>query len=568
MKKQKINNVVYMDDVLPDIPDYSAYEMIRRSAEVHADAPAYDYMGKVCTYSQFLRKVDECAGAFLSSGVKAGDIVTICMPNTPETIISIYALNKIGAVANMIHPLSGESEICTYVNSADSKVMVVIDMCLEKIKCILSDTHLCKVVVVSPADSMPTLLKYGYKFTAKQADVPLYGCFEKWSDFMANGAGSNIKLFSKHTGDTTAAIMHSGGTTGTPKEIMLANRNFIALGKQAEILLPDIEEGDNVLAILPAFHAFGLGVCIHVTLTVGACIVLVPRFDAKRFAKLVSKYRPTMIFGVPTLFEALMKSKGADKLDLGNLKYIVSGGDYLSPVMEERINKFLKDKGSPAKIIQGYGLTESFGAVCLALRDGYKPGSIGRPIPGNEFCIVEPGTHRKLPDNTDGEICISGPTIMQGYRNNEEETNRTLQLHEDGKLWLHTGDIGSRDEDGCYFYKLRMKRLIITSGFNVYPQHIESVIEKHEAVFKCTVIGVPHPYKVEVAKAYIVLKKGYEPTDELREEIKNYCKYNLANYSVPYEFEYRDSLPQTIIGKTDFNKLRQEHIDNQLKEAK
>lgn len=567
--KRKNQTKIYsweeMSNMTLSVPDCSAYEMVKQSALRHQDAPAYDYMGKKCTYKELIEKIDACASALYNSGIRKGDIVTICMPNTPESVISIYALNKIGAIANVIHPLSSEDEICRYINSADSRILIAIDICIEKIKCLYSYTKLERVIVVSPSDSMPALLKYGYKFTAKAPKIPQYGCFTLWQNFIKEGVGKKIAGTGHYSSDP-AAILHSGGTTGTPKEIVLTNRNFIALGKQSEMILTDIKEGDNVLAILPLFHAFGLGVCIHVTFCNGACAVLVPRFDAKKFAKLFAKYRPTIVFGVPTLYEALLKSKGAEKLELTNLKYIVSGGDSLSPAMEKRINDFLSSHGSEAKISQGYGLTESFGAVCLALRDCYKPGSIGKPMPGNEFCIVTPGTHDMLPDNTDGEICISGPTLMAGYRNNEKETAQTLQRHPDGKIWLHTGDIGYRDEDGCYFYRLRLKRLIISSGFNVYPQHIENIIEKHQAVSKCIVIGIPHPYKVEVAKAYIVLKDDVKPSDELTADIMEYCRKHLARYSVPAEIEYRKALPQTIIGKTDFNKLKQEHIENIKKE--
>ena len=542
-----------------NVPDITMYEMVKRLAEDHPSATAYEYLGTTGTYSGLFEKTDEFAKSFAACGVKAGDIVTICMPNTPEAVFAIYALNKMGAAANVIHPLSAQAEIRRYINSAQSRVLVAVDMCVPKINGIINETKLEKVVVISPADSMPALLKTAYTIKTKKTILPEDKRFIRLKDFIALGREKDLPV-TEADPDLPAVILHSGGTTGTPKEIVLTNKGFNSLGTQALKVLKDVTVNDRVLAILPVFHAFGLGVCVHVTFCLGACSVLIPRFEAAKFTKLMKKHKPSMVFGVPTLYEALMNAPHSEKLDLSNLKYMVSGGDSLSETLEKRLNNYLKTTGAGIKVIQGYGLTESLGAVCLAAGDGYKSGSIGKPLPGNRFCIVKPGTCELLPANTDGEICINGPTLMAGYRNNEKETNEVLRKHEDGRVWLHTGDIGSIDEDGCIFYRLRLKRLIISSGYNVYPQHIEKIIEQHKAVAKCTVIGIPHPYKVEVAKAYIVLKDNYSESDEIRYSIREHCRRNLARYSVPAEFEFRKEIPQTLLGKTDFNALKKEHM--------
>lgn len=544
------------------VPNITMYEMIKRSAAKHPNAPAYNYMGNSCSYGELIGKIDMCTKAIVASGIVPGEVVTVCMPNTPEAVIFIYALNKIGAVANIIHPLSAEQEIKKYINSVESKKILVIDLCLKKIESIINDTTLDTVILVSASDSMPPVLKIAYKLTNKTKEAFKGGDsrYIRWQDYIANGASQTVRLHN-YSNELPAIILHSGGTTGIPKEIVLSNRNFNAFAVQSVNTLTDISVGDSVLAILPIFHGFGLGVCIHVTLCFGACSVLIPRFDSKKFGKLLKKHKPTMIFGVPTLYEALINTPHADSLNLSFLKYIVSGGDSLSAPLEQRINGFLATHGARVKISQGYGMTESLAATCLAVKDAYKPGSIGKPLIGNSFTIVAPGTQNELPRGEDGEICISGPTVMLGYRNNERETNEVLQLHADGRVWLHTGDIGCIDSEGFIFYRLRQKRMIITSGYNVYPQHIEKTIEEHEAVLKCTVIGIPHPYKIEVAKAYIVLKNGFEATEAVKSSIKDYCTKNLARYCIPYEFEYRSSLPQTLLGKTDFNKLKEEHLE-------
>ncbi|MBQ6265151.1 MAG: acyl--CoA ligase [Clostridia bacterium] len=542
-----------------NVPDITMYEMVRRISRKHPDAAAYEYLGTTGTYRELFEGIDSFAKSFAACGVRAGDTVTVCMPNTPEAVFAIYALNKIGAAANVIHPLSAQAEIRNYITSAGSRVAVAVDMCVEKIKGIAGETGLEKIVVVSPADSMPALLKTAYRIKTKKVNLPADGRFIGLREFLRLGEEARIPVTQAEP-SLPAVILHSGGTTGTPKEIVLTNKGFNSLGTQALIVLKDVTVNDRVLAILPVFHAFGLGVCVHVTFCLGACSVLIPRFEAAKFTKLMKKHKPSMVFGVPTLYEALINAPHSEKLDLSNLKYLVSGGDSLSETLEKRLNNYLKLTGAPVKVIQGYGLTESLGAVCLASGDGYKPGSIGKPLPGNRFCIVKPGTCELLPANTDGEICVSGPTLMSGYRNNEKETSEVLKKHEDGRVWLHTGDIGSIDEDGCIFYRLRLKRLIITSGYNVYPSHIEKIIEQHKAVAKCVVIGVPHPYKVEVAKAYIVLKADYSESDELRYSIREHCRKNLARYSVPAEFEFRKTMPKTPLGKIDFNALKAEHM--------
>ena len=570
--KEKIKNpfAARKFDPVPeiDVPDVSMYGMVKLSAAKHPDAPAFDYMGKKCTYAQMIAKIDECAKAYTAYGVKAGDVVTICMPNMPSAIFSIYALNKLGAICNIIHPLSAEQEIKRYVNSVESSILLVVDLCLKKIGSIIDETPLKHVITVCASESMPPMLKTVYDI-AKHTKKTLKGYdsrFVMWDDFYAKAKTVGTVAEFKGSNDLPAIILHSGGTTGIPKEIVHSNRAFNSFGVQAVITLKDVSVGDVMLAILPIFHGFGLGVCIHVAFCYGACSVLIPRFDAKKFGGLLKKYKPTMIFGVPTLYEALINTRGIEKLDLSFLKYVVSGGDSLAAPLEKRINEFLAEHNAKVKISQGYGMTECLAAVCLAVGEGYAPGSIGLPLIGNKFCVVQPGTQTVLGPNEDGEICMSGPTIMLGYRNNEVETNDVLQIHEDGRLWLHSGDIGCIDETGKIFYKMRLKRMIVSSGYNVYPQNIEKTIEEHEAVLKCTVIGIPHPYKVEVAKAYIVLKNGFEATEKIKAEIKEHCQKNLARYSVPYEYEYRASLPKTLMGKTDFNQLKKEHMEQMKKE--
>jgi len=553
------------EDLKLKVPDISMYEALKEGVLKYESRTAINYFGKKLSYREFLNLIDKAALAFRSQGVRRGDIVTICMPNTPEAMIAFYAINKIGAISNMIHPLSGEVEIKEYLTSTNSVMLVMIDVCYDKVKNIIKDTSVYKTIVVSARDSMPFFTGLGYQISQgfkikgpTKSEAYLY-----WNDFLKKASGYNNLLDIKISRDDPAVILHSGGTTGKPKGIILSNGNFNALTEQAKIVFNDVEVGDRVLGIMPIFHGFGLGVSTIGPFILGCELIMVPQFNAKKFDKLLEKYKPNVIFGVPTLYEALAGTKN-DCLDLSGLKYAISGGDSLSRNLIKRVNDYLSSHNAKIKISQGYGMTESLAAVALSYGEAYREDSIGIPFPGNYIKIVTPETQEEVPYGEDGEICISGPTVMLGYLDNEKETNEMLQIHKDGMIWLHTGDIGMMDSNGILYYKQRLKRLIISSGYNIYPSHIEEVIEGHPSVLKCSVIGIPHPYKVEVPKAFIVLKNDYNPLT-VKASIKEYCKKNLASYAIPKEFEFRKSLPKTLIGKVDFKKLREEEVKNEEK---
>lgn len=549
-----------------EIPDISLYKIIKEQALMNPNNVAIDYFGKKITYKNFIKEIDKAARSFRCYGIRPGDVVTICMPNMPEGVISFYALNKIGAIANMIHPLSAEEEIKNYLNEADSVMLVAVDICYEKIERILSETKVYKVILVSANDSMPKALSLGYTLTKglkirkpKSMEVYTY-----WKDFIKKSELYNYEYEVKSKKDITSVILHSGGTTGIPKGIVLTNGNLNALALQVKIVFKDIIPGDKILAIMPIFHGFGLGVSVHSGFVLGAEVVLVPQFSAKTFDNLVKRNKPQVIVGVPTLFEALLNNKGFNGMDMSYVKHFVSGGDSLTEKQNDSINEFLRNHGCNINVEQGYGMTESVAATALAFGKANKPCTIGIPFPGNYFKIVAKGTQEEVKFGEVGEICVCGPTVMQGYYNNEKETNLVLQIHKDGNIWLHTGDIGSMDEDGVITYVQRLKRMIISSGYNVYPQQIEQVIETHPEVLKCTVVAMPHKYKVQVAKAYIVLKEGISPSGSLKKEIKELCEKNLSKFSIPYDYEYRKSLPKTLIGKVDYKQLEREAIEKSI----
>ena len=555
-----------------DVPNISIYQYLKnRSLENNYNSNiALEFFGTKITYGEFFKMIDKTARALRSQGVRRGDVVTVLSANIPEAIYSFYALNKIGAVANMVHPLSGENEIKEALQRYSTAMLIAMDVSYAKIKNILQDTDVYKTVILSAKDSMNPLLKIGYEITqGHKVEKPKKSNrnFMFWKDFIATGenyTGDKVAEITKR--DTPAVILHSGGTTGTPKGIVLSNGNFNAAAIQTGTVLKSVTQQDSVLAIMPIFHGFGLSVSINDVLSLGAKVILIPTFKASEFDKLLTKHKPSILVGVPTLFEALMNNERMENVNLSHVKMIVSGGDTLNKARIKKLNDFLHDHGANASLLQGYGMTEAVAAVCLDPQFASRPGTIGIPFPSNYIKIVKPGTHKEADIDEDGELCICGPTVMLGYYNNEKETNDALHIHDDGNVWLHSGDIASMDKDGYITYKQRLKRMIVTSGYNVYPSQIEEVIERHEAVMDCSVIGVPHPYKVEVAKAYIALKQGYRDTPKLRQELLELCKKNLAAYSVPKEFEFRKSLPKTMIGKVDFRKLQQENMEKRAEE--
>lgn len=554
-----------------DVPNISIYQYLKNKSLTnnYKDNIAIEYYGTKITYTEFYKNIDKVAKAFRSQGIRRGDVVTILSANTPEAVISFYALNKIGAVANMVHPLSAENEIKEALNRYSTVMLVAMDITYSKVKNIINDTEVYKTIIISAKDSMPTLMKIGYEVTQgykvekpKKSEDFIY-----WKDFIKFGAKySKDKVAEETKRDTPAVILHSGGTTGTPKGIVLSNGNFNAATIQAERALPDLNREDVILAIMPIFHGFGLSVSITDAFSVGAKVVLIPTFKASEFDKLLTKHKPSILVGVPTLFEALTTNERMKDVNLSNLKYVIGGGDTLSKKRVEAINKFLHEHGANTNFTQGYGMTEAVACISFDLKFASRPGTVGIPWPGTYVQITKPGTDEPVSTGEDGEICICGPTVMLGYYNNEKETNEALHIHKDGNVWLHSGDIGSMDKDGFITYKQRLKRMIVTSGYNVYPSQIEEVIERHPAVMDSSVIGVPHPYKVEVAKAFIALKQGYKDTPKLRAEIEELCKKNLAAYSIPKEYEFRKSLPKTMIGKVDFRKLQQENNEKRMEE--
>ena len=552
-----------------DYPKKTIYEMVRAAADKYPKNIAYEFMGKKTTFAEFMERIDRTAKAYLAMGIGRGDRVTICMPNCPQALDSFYALNRIGAVSNMIHPLSAASEIKFYLDFSKSKAILTLDQFYGKVAGILpelanKDTMLLVARIV---DELPPVLAVGFALTKgrKIPPLPKKGNYVLWSEFMRMGRKRDLPL-PKELGRFTdcASILYSGGTTGTTKGIMLSNLNFNACGLQtiaASGFAPI--NGMKMLSVMPVFHGFGLGIGIHTALIGGATCILVPQFNVKTYAELLIKKQPNIIPGVPTLFEALLRAENLENADLSCLKGVFCGGDSLSVELKKKVDAFLKEHNAEVQIRQGYGLTECVTASCLTPKDYNRVGSIGVPFPDTYYKIVKTGTTEEVDANIEGEICISGPSVMMCYMDNPEETEHTLRRHADGRVWMHSGDLGKMDEDGFVYFSQRIKRMIVTSGYNVYPGQLENVIDGHEKVLLSCVIGVKDPYKMQKVKAFVVLRPDYEPSDAIRDEILEYCRGHIAKYAMPYDIEFRAELPKTLVGKVAYRVLEEEENERQ-----
>lgn len=548
-----------------EYPDKTLCEQVLSVCERKPACTALAFMGRNISYGHMAKMIEKTAKAFAASGVKKGDFVTLCMPNIPQTVYCFYALNMLGAVASLIHPLSAEGEILYYLRQVKGSVIVTLDQFVSKVLEVHKEYPLDKIIVADIADELPVIKSVAYRFiSGKKNPKPQYNeIVVKWTDFISKGDKFDGIYNSGMHKDDTAVILFSGGTTGVSKGIELSSYNFNALAYQTAEMSQCKVEDSSMLAAMPMFHGFGLGVCVHTLLALGGVSILVPRFNVEEYAKLIKKCRPNFIAGVPTLFEAIANSTYLDGVNLDCLKGVFSGGDSLAPDLKKKIDAFLKSHGATVSVREGYGTTECVTASCLTPYINEKEGSIGLPFPDTYYKICELGTTSEVDYGQFGEICISGPTVMKGYLNHEDETANTLEIHEDGRTWLRTGDLGSMDSEGYVYFKQRIKRMIITSGYNVYPSQIEAIFNDHEAVLLSCVIGVPDPHKIQKVKAYVVLDEGYQPSDELKEKLYEHCKRHIAKYAMPYDIEFRDSLPKTKIGKIAYGELEKEAIEKE-----
>jgi long-chain acyl-CoA synthetase len=526
-----------------DYPRTTMYKAVVKTEEIYSNSIAYDFMGQESTYQQLISNIDQCAKALANLGLTKGDRMTISMPTSPQGIICFYAINKLGAIASMIHPLSPPKQIEFFLNLSKSSFALTLDSVYPNFEKIMNNTNLKALILTQLGNN--------------ETEIPKSPKVFWWKEIMAESY-QEISEPAMHP-DEMAVILYSGGTTGVPKGIMLSNYNFITEGTQVATWM-DLSDKDSALAILPIFHGFGLGVCVNAIFMGGGKSILVPSFTPDLVADLIKNKKPTLLFGVPTLFEALNRNRKFQIIDLSFLKAAFCGADTLPRTTKEKFEEICRNNGSNVQLREGYGLTEAVTGICAMPLGEYREGSIGIPFPDMMMKVVEIESISEAPISQEGEICINGPAVMLGYLDKPEETKKTLKIHDDGKIWLHTGDIGTMDSDGFFYFKIRLKRMIKSSGFNVYPAQVEDILYKHPEVLEACVIGVPDEKQVQKVKAFVVLKDPNKESSEMETQIIQFCQENLLKWSCPREIEFTKQLPKTLVGKIDFKKLEELEI--------
>jgi long-chain acyl-CoA synthetase len=555
-------------------PEETLYEAFASSAERYPEQVALTFMGRHITYADLLARIDQTAACLQQIGLKKGDIATICLPNTPHAVVFFYAVNRLGGICNMVHPLTPAEELSHYIRTTESDYLFILDAFLAKHTDMLEQSRILKVVVCSIMDYLSTGLKVGFFLTKgrKIKSAPRQLKYIRWRSFLELAA--EPKAYQRAAGPEACAVyLHSGGTTGSPKTIMLSSFNFNVLATQGPQIIgyPADQTFDpaglSMVTILPLFHGFGLCMGMHTILVNGMRAILVPQFSPEILAEVIIKERPSFIAAVPTLFEGILKNEKLKKTDLSCLKSLFCGGDSLPRDLKRRFDTFLAERGATCSLREGYGLTETV-TVCAVnpLLDAREE-TVGLPLADILMKVVEPGTDREVDPGQDGEFCVHAPTIMLGYLNDPQATAETVRVHDDGRAWVHTGDFGYMDTDGYFHFKQRIKRILKVSGIPVFPSQVEDVIAEVPGVRLACAIGVPHPYKMQVVKAFVVPEADAPDENTLRENILDRCGKALISYAVPKEIEFCDDLPRTKVGKIDFVSLERIELERRNLEA-
>lgn len=545
----------------------SIYNYLEKTVKSYPDGKALYYYGTRFTYKEFLNKVDRCADAFYSLGIRSGEIVSFLSVATPESIFAMYGLNKIGAISNFIDPRMDAQRILDTINLAQSNVLVSLNIALHKVESIYDKLALKNIIVQSATDSLSPLKKIGYKLKEFSPLIPKWDKLILWEDFISESI-SGVAKKSSFLKDDLAMITYTGGTTGHPKGVMLTNRGLNAMAESFRLSGVDHDPGDKFLNIMPIFASYGVGCGLHMPLAMKFENILIPDFGVDRIAKLVKKYKPNAMMAVPSFYDRLMSEKIMKKADLSMLKTTGCGGDTMNPGLEERFNTFLKQHGGKYPLSQGYGMSETSSASAACFSNVYKDKSAGIPLLAATVGIFDTETGEELGYNQEGEICVTGDLMMKGYFNDEEETKSVMKKHADGNIWIHSGDLGYLDEDGFLFINGRIKRMIIRfDGHKIYPAILEGVLSQYEKTTLCAVVGIKDPNHNQGELPVGIVKLDNTYTDEekfsIRREILKMCHDVCEERGRAADIIFVDEIPYTPMGKIDYKKLAktyEEHI--------
>ena len=544
----------FIDQTLPAL---SAFEYVCQRSKNHLNDTALEYYGRKFTYADLIVNVKKTAAALRGAGVKKGDIITVVSIMTPEIIALFYAADMMGATLNLVDPRYSVEGIREYIEEVDSHLLVCLNVVYERCRQAAKRTNVEKVIVLSPADSLPPVMAVGYKLTTPDKNKYASNVI-RWKQFIKGGEGQSTAA-EPYDPDHACVVVHTGGTTGSPKGVMLTDDCFNGIALQFQAYPKLFHRGQKLMNVMPPFIAYGFACGIHLPLVLGFTVVIIPNLDPAKLGSLVLKHKPEHMFGVPTHYQQLASDPKLRDKDLSFIINYAAGGDSLSRGAEQTVNDFLAAHGARYPIAKGYGMTEVSSAATVAAGLDNKPGSVGIPMVNTVVAAFEPGTDQELPIGQRGELCISGPCLMKGYYNKPEETAILLRRHPDGRVWAHTGDMGYLDEDGFVFLDSRIKRMIIRhDGFKVFPSMIENVVSRHPAVHQCSVVGCADKDHTQgrLPFVYIVLKAGITAKKkQVIRELERMCAEELPEYVQPVAYKFISSMPMTPVGKVDYRQL-------------
>lgn len=533
-------------DIDAPVPDSTVYEFLVENNGDHPTDTALLYLDTAITYGELFERIDQCTKALLASGVKRDDIVTAALPNIPEAVVAFYAINRIGAIANMIHPLASAEDTCRYLQETNSHVLLMFAGNLAVTSQVLASTHVETIVMTGAMT--------GHPINPTHPINPIL----PWEDFILSGCSTHLPPPARATHDF-ALISHTSGTTGTQKGVVCTNLNL-----QAEIFQGlagiDYQRQECLLATLPPFINYSLVSTILRHLSHGLKVALIPHYQPEKFVEYVLRYHVDHILTIPAYWKAILHIPHIEQADLSQLKFLASGGEHMDLKTEEEVNSLLKRCGAKGGLIKGTGMTEMTCATTYSLPWRNPPGSVGSPLVKTNCKIVDTDSGEELTYHQEGEVCFSGPTLMAGYYNNPEATRQVIHIDPDGTRWLHTGDLGYLDEDGTLFITGRMKRLILTRDdkgivTKISPYRIEQVIMALPEVEDCCVVGVADERHIARPKAFVQPKESLATTSHLAEKVIQVCQSHLPAYMTPQEVVLLPHLPKTERGKTDYRAL-------------
>ena len=544
----------FIDQTLPAL---SAFEYVCQRSKNHLNDTALEYYGRKFTYADLIVNVKKTAAALRGAGVKKGDIITVVSIMTPEIIALFYAADMMGATLNLVDPRYSVEGIREYIEEVDSHLLVCLNVVYERCRQAAKRTNVEKVIVLSPADSLPPVMAVGYKLTTPDKNKYASNVI-RWKQFIKGGEGQSTAA-EPYDPDHACVVVHTGGTTGSPKGVMLTDDCFNGIALQFQAYPKLFHRGQKLMNVMPPFIAYGFACGIHLPLVLGFTVIIIPNLDPAKLGSLVLKHKPEHMFGVPTHYQQLAADPKLRDKDLSFIINYAAGGDSLSRGAEQTVNDFLAAHGARYPIAKGYGMTEVSSAATVAAGLDNKPGSVGIPMVNTVVAAFEPGTDQELPIGQRGELCISGPCLMKGYYNKPEETAILLRRHPDGRVWAHTGDMGYLDEDGFVYLDSRIKRMIIRhDGFKVFPSMIENVVSRHPAVHQCSVVGCADKDHTQgrLPFVYIVLKADTTAKKkQVIRELERMCAEELPEYVQPVAYKFILSMPMTPVGKVDYRQL-------------